>query len=244
VFLDQYFSSVDDVFARVRETQRARIIEAAEALADAIAQRGVLAVMDTGHLLKYEALMRAGGLVGIFPFAYELQVENEILGRKTERSESANNDLEMRKAELALDASNLRSGDVLLINSNSGRTTNVIEVALQCKPRGIRTIGLASHDQSTRCTSAHPSGKKLLDIVDIPIDNGTPYGDAVLEIPDNERICPLSGLSSAYILWAIQAHAVELLQARGIQPTIYRSVHVSGMEHVEQQRARYAERGQ
>ena len=37
--------------------------------------------------------------------------------------------------------------------------------------------------------------------------------------------------------------AVELLQARGINPSIYRSNHVSGQAYVDQQRATFAERG-
>lgn len=243
MYLDTYFDAVEACYRRIRETQRVAIEQAAVAWADAVAQKGVLAVMDTGHLLKYESHFRAGGLVGIVSFAYDLAVDNEVLHRVIARDEVAATTLEARKVALALDASNLVAGDVLLINSNSGRTPNVIEVALQARARGVRTVGLASREQMTRCTAAHPSGKKLLDVVDIAIDNCSPYGDGAVETRDNEKMCPLSGLASAYVLWAMQAQTVELLQARGINPTIYRSNHVSGQDFVEQQRAAYAERG-
>lgn len=243
MYLDEYFDAVSTCLARVRETQRGAIERAAEALANALAEKGVLAVMDTGHLLKYESMYRAGGLLAIAPFAYELTVENETLHRKVTRSAEELVALEARKVALAFDQSNLRRGDVLIINSNSGRTPNVIEAALAARERGITTIGLASRAQLEGCTAAHPNGKKLFDVVDIAIDNGSPFGDGAVAVKDNEKMCPLSGIASAFVLWAIQAHAVELLQARGINPSIYRSNHVSGQAFVDQQRAAFAERG-
>lgn len=243
MYIDQYFDAVEVCYRRIRETQRGVIQRAAAAVAEAIAQKGVLAVMDTGHMLQHEAYLRAGGLLAIAPFRYELVLENEVLHRKPAYTPEQTADLEGRRVALALDSSNLRSGDVLLINSNSGRTMNVIEAAHAARERGITTIGLASLDQMTQCSAAHPSGKKLLDVVDIAIDNCTPFGDGAVPVRDNEKMCPLSGLASAYILWAIQAEAVELLQARGVNPSIYRSNHVSGQAFVDQQRAAFAERG-
>lgn len=243
MYLDQFFSAAETVFRRIREEQRGAIEAAAEAIAKSLSAQGALAVMDTGHMLKHEALVRAGGLMAIAPFSYELTVENDMPQRIPARTPEENADIEARKAALALDASNLRPGDVLIINSNSGRTSNVIEITLQCKPRGIVTIGIASTDQMTRCTAAHPSGKKLFDVADIAIDNCGPYGDAAIEVKDNEKMCPLSGLASAYVLWAVQAEAVERLQARGLNPTIYRSVHVSGQEYIDKQREKFITRG-
>lgn len=243
MYLDDYFEQVDACLRRVRETQRAAIEHVAGVLAESLAQKGVLAVMDTGHLLKYESMYRAGGLLAIAPFSYDLVVENDMLHRTAARTEDENIAMESKKAALALDASNLRPGDVLLINSNSGRTPNVIEVAMQARARGIITVGLASREQLTRCTAAHPNGKKLFDVVDHVLDNGSPYGDAAVEVRDNEKMCPLSGIASAYVLWALQAHTVELLQARGVNPSIYRSNHVSGQAFVDAQRAAFAERG-
>lgn len=243
MYLDQYFEAVDACLRRVRETQRAVIVQAADALAISLAQKGVLAVMDTGHLLKYESYYRAGGLIAITQFSYGLSLENETPQRKITRTPTEEAALEARKVALAFDASNLRPGDVLLINSNSGRTPNVIEAALAARARGIVTLGLASRAQMDACTAAHPSGKKLLEVVDIAIDNGSPFGDGAVEVTDNEKMCPLSGIASAYVLWAIQAHTVELLQARGVNPSIYRSNHVSGQAFVDQQRADFAARG-
>ena len=53
----------------------------------------------------------------------------------------------------------------------------------------------------------------------------------------------MSRMVSAYCLWAVHAEAVERLQARGVNPTIFRSVHVSGGGFVEEQRKKFLERG-
>lgn len=243
MYLDRYFESVEQVFKAIRKTQTEAIREAAEAIAVSLANGGALAVMDTGHMLRHEALVRAGGLMAIAPFAYSLHVDNAMDQRSVRRSPAKSVALERRTIGLALDSSKLRTGDVLIVNSNSGRTPNVIETALQCKQRGITTVAICSAEQMRQCPAAHPSGKKLFDVADIRIDNCTPHGDALIEIKDNERACPGSGLAGAYVLWAIQADAIERLQDRGINPTIYRSVHVSGPEYIEKQRERFLKRG-
>lgn len=243
MYLDAYFDAMQAVLTRIQQTQRAAIEAAAEAVAESLAGKGALMVMDTGHMLKHESYYRAGGMMAIIPFSYTLTVENPMDQRAVSRSAEENADIERRTVALALDSSKSKRGDVLIINSNSGRTSNVIETALQCRERGIVTIGLASEAQMKTCSAAHPSGKKLFDVVDIAIDNCGPYGDAMLEIPDNEKMCPASGIAGAYVFWAIHAEAVERLQARGVNPVIFRSVHVSGQEYIDEQRKRFVEQG-
>ena len=243
MYLDEYFKQIDAVLSRIRATQQDSIQAAAAVIADSLAAGGVLAVMDTGHMLKYEALCRAGGMIGIVPFSYALNVETPIDQRTITRSPQETARLEQCTVELALDSGKLRRGDVLIINSNSGRTANVIETAIQCGVRGIKTIGIASFEQMTHCSAEHLSGKKLLEVVDVFVDNCGPHGDATVEVRDNEKMCPASGLGGAYAFWAIHAEAVERLQQRGVNPTIYRSVHVSGLEYIEKQRKQFLENG-
>ena len=243
MYLDKYFEAVERVFERIRTTQRDAILCAAKAIADRLADRGALLVMDTGHMLRHEAFFRAGGLMAIAPFSYALQVDNPIDQRAVERTPEETAELEARTVALALDSSKMRPGDVLIINSNSGRTANVIDVAMQCRERDITTIAICSSEQMRKCPAAHPSGKKLFDVADICVDNCGPHGDAAVEVEGNEKMCPVSGLASTYILWAIQAEAVERLQQAGVNPSIFRSVHVSGREYVDKQRETFLERG-
>ena len=243
MYLETYFEQVESAFTTIRETQLDAIREAAAAVAASLSKRGALLVMDTGHMLRYEAFFRAGGLLAVAPFSYELTLDNPIDQRKVERTSEQLADLERRTVAVALDQSKMQSGDVLIINSNSGRTPNVIEVALQCKDRGITTIGISSRKQMERCEAAHPSGKKLFDVADICIDTCGPFGDAAVPVRDNEPMCPMSGLAATYVYWAIHADAVEQLQQLGVNPSIFRSVHVSGLDFIEEQRKQFLERG-
>lgn len=243
MYLDNYFEAVDRVFRAIRETQRDAIVKAGEAVAESLANKGALLIMDTGHMLRHEAFNRAGGLMTIAPFTYGLSIECPITHRSVERTEEERAELETRLVGLALDQSGILKGDVIIINSNSGRTSNVVEMAIQCKERGITTIAICSKDQMQNCDVAHISGKKLFDVADICIDNCGPHGDASIEVKDNEKMCPTSGMGGTYVLWAVQAEAVERLQAKGVNPTIFRSVHVSGPEYIDKQREAFKKKG-
>lgn len=243
MYLDKYFESMDAVLSAVRKTQQKNIGKAGEVLARSLAEGGVILIMDTGHMLRHEAFVRAGGLISLTPFSYHLQVENPIDWRPDARTPEQNAAIEARIVALALDSSKIKRGDVLIINSNSGRTVNVVETALQCRRRGVVTIAICSSQQMGKCDPVHPSGKKLFEVADICIDNCSPYGDALVEVRDNERMCPASGIASAYVLWAIQAEAVERMQARGLNPSIYRSVHLGGHAFVEKQKKKFLKRG-
>ncbi|HOJ34600.1 MAG TPA: sugar isomerase domain-containing protein [Candidatus Hydrogenedentes bacterium] len=243
MYLDRYFEKMEEVLAAIRTTQRKQIERAGEAVAEALAHGGALLIMDTGHMLRHEAFVRAGGLIAWTPFSYNLHVENPLDWRSIERTSKESAALEARLVALALDSSKLKRGDILIINSNSGRTTNVVETALQCGKRGITTIAICSSEQMKKCDPVHPSGKKLADVADIFIDNCTPHGDALVEVRDNEKMCPGSGIASVYVLWAIQAEAVERLQARGLNPSIYRSVHLGGYAFIEKQKKKFLKKG-
>jgi uncharacterized phosphosugar-binding protein len=93
------------------------------------------------------------------------------------------------------------------------------------------------------CAAGHRSGQKLDAVVDVFIDCGGPVGDAAVPVPDNEAMCPMSGLAAAYVFWAVHAAVVERLQARGIQPTIYRSVHTGSEAFMLGQEQAFRERG-
>lgn len=243
MYLEEYLEAVGRLFEQIRTTQIDAIKQAAAVIANSLANRGAVAVMDTGHMLKYEAFTRAGGLVALMPFGYAFSVEHTVEHREAAGTPEQEADVEARKVALALDAAKLKAGDVIVINSNSGRTANVIEVALQCKDRGITTIGISSREQMGKCDVAHVSGRKLFDVADVCIDNCGPHGDAMIPVKDNEKMCPASGLAATYIFWAVHAEVVERLQASGKNPTIFRSVHVGGRESIEEQRKQFREKG-
>lgn len=80
-------------------------------------------------------------------------------------------------AEILAELYHIQADDVVLIASNSGRNAYPIELALEAKKRGAKVIGITSVAHSNATTSRHASGKHLLDIADVVIDNCGVPGD-------------------------------------------------------------------
>ncbi|MDF0752811.1 hypothetical protein NLU14_21535, partial [Marinobacter sp. 71-i] len=90
---------------------------------------------------------------------------------------------------------------------------------------GVTVIALTSLSYSQLLKSDHSSGKRLFELADLVIDNCAPALDAMIEVSDMDApICPASGISSAVIMWAIEAGTVQLLLQRGIKPTVLKSI--------------------
>ncbi|MGH7637773.1 MAG: hypothetical protein ACREOK_08975, partial [Gemmatimonadaceae bacterium] len=62
------------------------------------------------------------------------------------------------------------------------------ECVLDLVERGHRLVAITSAQHSGRMTSRHPSGRKLADFADVVLDNGAPYGDATLPLPDGGAV--------------------------------------------------------
>ena len=153
MYLERYFEAVDTVFAQIRATQLEAIKKAAAAVSASVAQRGVFHVMDTGHMLRHEAFFRAGGIMSLVPFSYELKIDNPADQCKIKRTAEEEAELLARTITLALDSSKVTRGDIIVINSNSGRSANVIELALQCSGRGRdhHRYRVRAADDALRC---------------------------------------------------------------------------------------------
>jgi uncharacterized phosphosugar-binding protein len=82
-----------------------------------------------------------------------------------------------------VEQSPLRAEDTLLIHSVSGRNAITIDVALAAKACGAKVIAITSLATAARVTSRHSSGKLLVDVADITIDNHCEYGDAAVSLP-------------------------------------------------------------
>lgn len=218
---NQYYDAVETLFTKIRETQDTKIREAATLMADAVCNDGCIHLYDTGHIVDTEILNRAGGFELMKRFRYELTITGSARAR-TER----NKDTSMEGLALyALRKGDVQPGDVMVIGSVSGKTVNVIDLALECKKMGVKIVTFSSFTYSSQLDSDHSSGKRLCEIGDVNIDNCAPWGDAMLDVEGlDSKFIPASGLSAAYTMWAVNADLAEILIERGVQPGILRSV--------------------
>ena len=114
---------------------------------------------------------------------------------------------------------------MILVKSVSGKTANVVELALRAREHGLFVIAITALAYSSKLESEHPSGKHLYEAADLVLDNHAPFGDAMLEVEGLDYpICPGSGIGAATVMWAVVAGIIEEMLSRGLQPTVYPSV--------------------
>jgi len=241
MLMDRYFERIQELQETIRTTQRQAIETAAKAIAEAAAKGNAVHLFDTGHIVDHELITRGGGLMLYKPLRYDLTVDNPVRTRKTTNKNKSMEGL----SEYILRASNVLPGDVLIMGSVSGKTADVVDLALAAKAYGVTVIALTSINYSTQVQSTHSSGKRLFEIGDIVIDNCAPLGDAMMDVEGLEpRIIPASGLSAAYIMWAVTAEVIECLMAKGIKPSVFKSYNnTDGWEYNAKQNIIYEEKG-
>ena len=133
--------------------------------------------------------------------------------------------------------------DVFLIASNSGGNGSIVEFARLVKEKGHQVIAVTSLAHTTQVTSRHPSGLRLFEVADIVLDNGAPYGDAVLPLPGGGAACGLSSITAALLAQMMVAETLSRLVERGVTPPVYLSANIpEGDAHNDALEARYAGR--
>ncbi len=223
MLIEQYFSALQTKIAEIAARPEP-IRQAAVMCADALASGGVIHIFDSGHLVSRELIFRAGGLAALANLDIALTVGNGVRTRAALPDDPA---LSYAYIQHIFASNQLRKGDVLFVGSVSGKTANVVELALQGRAHGLTVIALTALAYSPKLASDHPSGKHLYEAADLTLDNGAPYGDAMLAVDGLPySICPASGIGAAAVMWAVVAGIVEELLARGLTPTVLPSINL------------------
>ncbi|GBG05855.1 SIS domain-containing protein [Paenibacillus agaridevorans] len=222
--MERYFDRMVELIANIRTTQRDRIEEAAERVADSIAGGGVLHVFGSGHshMIAEDAFNRAGGLACVNAMLEDSLMELNV-GRATllERLPGY--------AEVLLTGYDLKPGETIVVVSNSGINAVPVQVAEACKKKGLHVVAITSMRHSTTTASRSPSAKKLYEIADIVLDNGGEPGDALLEYDGSGRKTgPSSTIGGILLIQALIVSVIDKLVARGIEPPVLASANRDG----------------
>lgn len=221
MLIERYFETLQAKIAEIAADQEP-IRQAARLCADSMASGGAIHIFDSGHMVSSELNHRAGGLAAFSGLGFSLSISNQVRTRTELPPETS---LSYAYIEHIFESNQLRPGDVLIVGSVSGKTANVVELALQGRKHGLKVIALTALAYSSKLVSEHPSGLHLNEAADMVLDNHAPYGDAMLHVEGLDYdICPASGLGAATTLWAVVAGIVEEMLARGLKPTVFPSV--------------------
>lgn len=234
--LEEYFHIVKNQIGQIHSTQGEKLSRAAAWVSDALQNGNFVYTFGSGHshTLAEEVFYRAGGLARSIPILDENLMVHKSAAASTEweRKEGY--------AEEVLKRYSLTTGDVLFVVSNSGRNAVPIEMAMEAHKRGAKVVAISSAKQSGAFASRHSSGKKLLDVADLFIDNGSVVGDAALEIPGStQKVGPTSTITSAFILNSIVVAAASQAALDGKPLEIYPSINTDSGEMTKALTAKY-----
>lgn len=223
----QFFDAAIGLLRQVRDEDAGEIGAAGNLIADTVVDGGRLFAFGAGHssLAAQDIVYRAGGLALMnllaVPGVVGVDVMPATLGSALERVDGL--------ASAVLDSSPLRSGDLLVIISLSGRNALPVEMAMNARALGVKVIGVTSVAYANETTSRHVSGTYLKDHCDVVLDSRIPVGDAELTLDSIEApFAPASTVVTSALLQAVMATAAGALADRGIEPPLLRSGNVDG----------------
>jgi uncharacterized phosphosugar-binding protein len=239
-----YYEKTLALLQRLRETELPKIREAAELCAGRIAQGGLVFLFGAGHsrMMCEEMIPRQGCFPG-FVALVELALSNHaaIVGANGLRAP-----LHLEKvegyAEEILKGFKFGPNDAFIVISTSGIRPVIVEAALGAKRRGLPVVAILSAAHCKQSPPAHSSGKKLIDVADIVIDNQCPPGDCVVELPGLEwRTGPASTVTGGMIVNMLRCEVAERLLEKGHKPELLPSHQVVANTCAQEQLERFYE---
>jgi uncharacterized phosphosugar-binding protein len=239
-----YFEKTLSLIERIRQTQLPAIEQAAEICTESIANQGLVFLFGAGHsrMMCEEMTPRQGAFVGFFALV-ELALSNHasIVGSNGLRTALV---LERQEgyAEEILKSFRFGPRDAFIVISTSGIRPVIVEMALGARQRGLPVIAVVSKQHCSQSQPAHSSGKKLIDVADVVLDNQCPAGDCVVELEGLEwRTGPASTVTGAMLINMLRCEVAERLLARGIKPVLLPSHQFVGNQSAADQLERFYE---
>lgn len=226
MFADQYIDIVQNTIQKAWNEQRDTIRQVASAIRGALETKHSVFIFGCSHagILAEEVFYRTGGMAVINPIffpGFMLNTRPVTMTSKLERVDGL--------GKILIEENRLKSGDVLLIHSVSGRNNVPVEMAMEAKKIGVTTIAITNVAYSSAVTSRHPSGKRLFELCDLVVDNKGTVGDAAVQLSGlAERIGPTSTACGAALLNGIIIETVEQMLQNGEVPPVFMSANLDG----------------
>jgi uncharacterized phosphosugar-binding protein len=235
---ERYFH---EAMARLRtllDGQREALDRAAGLCTEAIASDGLVHLFGCGHsrMMCEEMTPRQGCFVGWHTIVeLGLTFHNLIVGPNGLR-QSLHLEKTLGYAEQILRNFAFGPRDVMIVISTSGIREVIVEMAEGARRRGLKVIAVLSAAHCAQAKPAHPSGKKLIDVADVVLDNSAPVGDSLLGLEGcRNKTGPFSTVGGAMLMNLLRCEVAQRLLDRGIEPVFLPSHQFVGSRSVEEQ---------
>ncbi len=213
---------------RVLDEQESNIISAVEMIELAVINKKKVYIFGASHagILAEEVFYRAGG------FALFNPIMNSSLMLNS-RPITTTSQLERLEGfgRLLGEGVGFNEGDILICHSVSGRNAVAIDLAIQASKSKTNVIALTNVASSKASNSRHSSGKRLLDVADLVLDNCGDIGDATVSIPNmQQKVSATSTVVGAAILNGIVAELAHRLSNSDVltTPPFFYSANIDG----------------
>jgi uncharacterized phosphosugar-binding protein len=219
--------SILTIANQVKEKEMDPIKKAATLLSEKLLEGGIIHVFGAGHSRAFgmEMCGRAGGLA---PMKL-VGLEDVAAIQKNQGINLVDLERDPKTAHRLLDLHNVQDEDAFIIVSNSGINGSAVELAFECKRRGIPVIAVTSLLSSKNSTSRHPSGSNLYEVSDVVIDNHCPYGDVILNIPTLDvKTGSASSVVGALIAQSLTVEIINRFIQSEQVPPVFISANVDG----------------
>jgi uncharacterized phosphosugar-binding protein len=226
----RYYEHISGVLGAIHDREAAKIEQAGEMLATAIAAGKRAYLFGSGHSVipVMDVFPRYGSFVGFFPLYDPRLMWHNVVGPGGARELLW---LERREGyiENFLQSFSLEPGDCMVVFSHGGLNAAPIEAALYAKQRGLNVITVSSLANAAMAKSAHSSGKKLSDVADIALDNCVAPEDSQVDIGRLEKVAAGSTMAAVFIAMALVAETGARLAAKNFPLKTFVSPNVEGV---------------
>lgn len=221
--MKQFKEEIINLINKFEETQSQNLIEVTNAIVDCIERGGRFFAVGTGHshMIGEEFYARAGGLACIQLIApMELTLgEHPLKSTQIERIASY--------AKVIIQQYKIQAGDIVMITSNSGRNALPVEMAMELKQSGVKTIAFTNLQHSQNVTSRHESGKRLFEVCDYVLDNCGCVGDAMIEINGIKgKMGSSSSIIGMYMAQTLSMMIAQEMHKRNMTVPVFLSANV------------------
>ncbi len=229
----EFIQASQAIVERIGATQMDALRQAAQICTDSIANGGLVHLFGTGHsrIPVEEMFPRHGSFPGFHPIIeLSLTYHTQVVGANGQRQAMFLERVE-GLGEAILNNFVFHPRDSFMIFSNGGVNGVVIDVALGAKKRDLPVIGVVSVEHCKASVPKHSSGKRLIDLADVTLDNCTPIGDALIKIEGLEYpVSPGSSLGYVVLVNALKALIAQELTKRGQPPLVLTSSTLIGSQ--------------
>lgn len=224
----RYVAAGAEIINKIASTQMDAIEQAAHICANTIVNDGLVFCWGGGHsrMSVEEMFPRIGSFPGFYPMVELAMTFYTNFVGSDGMPQSFFLERQPGYADAILQNYEFGPHDSMICFSSTGINGVVIDMAVRAKERGMPVIAVTSVAHADATPTRHPSGKKLKEIADVVIDNCTPPGDAVVDIPGLKyKVGPTSTLGAVTIVNALKSRTAELMMERGVEPVVLTSPH-------------------